>query len=380
MSNAEARRPNTPDNLELFFSRDPNVPGYLAGFPGYPRNFSRDVLLAAIICGDSMLIQSQLHVSAQFQGRKFDPITGEEPGKIHHEYPGVILREPYSTLYNACDTTSLFLIAINELAKDHPAKASIFQSFQKDKVDAAVEYIKRHVKDGIFWESPPEGADQFSLRVTYWKDSVVPNPTADEPAYPVTFALAHFQAALALETAAVLFGHDDLVDVADHMFRTGIAKFITPDHFCVMEDSSASLLQSSSDELHSLRYIPVKYRDLLPLDAIRERAQSLITPIGIACTPEAEAELLGDKYHGYIVWPFEQALIHQACVTYGLDDLARVARRVTAHIHEGQEQIHVKPPFAPDGNSRQLWSVAAKNYFLGLEPVKTLSAPPPPVR
>ena len=42
-------------------------------------------------------------------------MTGEEPGKIHHELPGV-KQDGLWTTYDACDTTALFLLALARLA------------------------------------------------------------------------------------------------------------------------------------------------------------------------------------------------------------------------------------------------------------------------
>ena len=54
--------------------------------------------------------------SARHQGDHADAVTGEEPGKIHHELPGV-KQDDRLTTYDACDTTALFLLALAYLAK-----------------------------------------------------------------------------------------------------------------------------------------------------------------------------------------------------------------------------------------------------------------------
>ncbi len=54
-------------------------------------------------------------MSLKHQGQKYDPITGEEPGKIHHEFPGVMVSPPFLSTYDACDTTALYLIGLEAL-------------------------------------------------------------------------------------------------------------------------------------------------------------------------------------------------------------------------------------------------------------------------
>ena len=56
------------------------------------------------------MVNSGVQAVNHCEGTKVDANTGEEPGKIHHELPGVRLRNMITT-YNACDTTALFLIA-----------------------------------------------------------------------------------------------------------------------------------------------------------------------------------------------------------------------------------------------------------------------------
>jgi glycogen debranching enzyme len=355
---------NVPnERFEPYRSTDPDVPGFYAGLPSYPRNFTRDVLVAGLISQNVALLTSQLRIAATHQADRYDAVTGAEPGKIHHEYPGFLLRAPYLTTYNACDTTALFIIAAGVLKQKSKDVFDEFMREYRDNIDAAARYLLDHLRDGLFWESPPGGAQQYSLRVTYWKDSILPNRSRDEPEYPVAFALVQFQVARAFECAAQILDDQTFAEISDEMFRTGIDTFITSESFCVMQDATTRLVQSSSDELHSLFYIPTRYGALLPIDAIRERAHDLITEVGFACTPAQHGDALSDKYHGYVVWPFEQALISEGCKKFGLDDLADIAARVRPHIASGHEYFEIKPEIRPAGNGQQLWSEAAGQYF-----------------
>lgn len=337
---------------------------YFAGLPGYPRNFSRDTIIAGIIAADHHLLDNQLAMSYLHQGKKYDPLTGEEPGKIHHEYPGVIVHEPYLSTYNACDTTALYLIGLEFLRHLNKRESEVFLQTHLVSIERALEYFQHHIRDSIFWEFPAESARHYSLRVTYWKDSVLPTSYGkEEPGYPVSYALAHFQTARGLLAAAHLLQREDLRELAATMFEKGISTFITNTSFCVMQDAQGKLEQVSSDELHALAYIPIEYAAQLPLQAIRGRAEELITEAGIACTPKVISDTLLDTYHGYVVWIFEQALIHYGAEKFGLHDLAEITTRCVPHIETGHELLTVVPAIGPDGNSHQLWSVAAKIYF-----------------
>jgi hypothetical protein len=352
------------ESFDAYTTNIDGMPCYFAGLPGYPRNFSRDTILAGIIAADHHLLDSQLAMSYAHQGQKFDPITGEEPGKIHHEYPGVVVHAPNISTYNACDTTALYLTGLEFLRHLNKRESNDFLSTHQQSIEQALEYISGHIRDDIFWEYPPADAPHYSLRITYWKDSILPSANGkEEPDYPVSYALAHFQAARGILAAANLLDRDDLRDKADTMFTRGIGKFITQQAFCIEEDQHDRLEQVSSDELHSLAYIPTTYKDLLPLEAIRRRMEVLVTEAGIACTPQAISAQLNDTYHGYVVWVFEQAMIHYGCEKFGMPDIADITKRCTEYIDTGHELLNISPAIVPRGNTHQLWSVAAKIYF-----------------
>lgn len=356
---ATARQP-----FEDYMTEIDGMPCYFAGLPGYPRNFSRDTIIAGIIAADHHMLDNQLAMSYSHQGKAVDPLTGEEPGKIHHEFPGVVVHEPHVSTYNACDTTALYLTGLEFLKHLNKRESLDFLNTHQESIESALQYMLSHIRDDIFWEYPPETARHYSLQITYWKDSILPDINGmEEPAYPVSYALAQFQVARGMLAAANLLHRDDLRQLADAMFTKGIATFIRPEAFCIEQDDQGKLEQSSSDELHALAYIPTDYADMLPIAAIRERAQPLITKAGIACTPEHISRELTDTYHGYVVWVFEQALIHYGASKFGMIDIANVASRCVDYIDTGHELLTIEPAIAPRGNSHQLWSVAAKEYF-----------------
>lgn len=103
---------------------------FMAGLPRFPRVFARDWLISALILQAPDSLQHAVTLCAELQGSRKDGRTGEEPGKIFHEYPGQVLRaadgQERSTLYAASDTTALFLIAVDALAK-----RSVASSFMK---------------------------------------------------------------------------------------------------------------------------------------------------------------------------------------------------------------------------------------------------------
>lgn len=372
----KVRSPKKTDPFSVFKRTLNNgLISYYAGLPKYPRNFSRDTIIAGIIASSSELLISQLEVSAEYQGKHHDPQTGESPGRIHHELPGISIHGRHSryTTYNACDTTPLFLIAIDILKHLDAKLADDFIQRKRPNIESALKYIHGCLdENNMFMEGTPKDADGYALKVTYWKDSILPNVNGrSEPAYPVVYPLAHFIAARSLLGASRILNDKSLKSLSDKMYRAGIKQFIRPDGYIVYRDSIGELIQTSSDELHSLAYIPSEFKDLLPLEAIRNRAKILATPLGFMCTPEQIAKQLNDRYHGDTIWAFEQAMIHYGASKFGLQNEMRTADSIAELIADGQELFGFKLDAQgrmlpmPIGNSHQLWSVAASQYFEG---------------
>jgi len=67
------------------------VGGYVAGLPRFPRIFARDSIKSALLLDNPKMLRAILELCRLFQGTKFDRATGEEPGKVFHELPGVAL-------------------------------------------------------------------------------------------------------------------------------------------------------------------------------------------------------------------------------------------------------------------------------------------------
>src|SRR5206468_12341814 len=138
---------------------------YMAALPGYTSNFPRDGFTYGLLSDDLDSLSSQVRFAADHQGTKADAYTGEEPGKIHHEWPGFPMRGKVTT-YNACDTTAMFLLAISRLAKR--GDMDVLRTYSAN-IMSAIDYIDSHIIDGLFYEDTTQsGTDRFGVKVTYW--------------------------------------------------------------------------------------------------------------------------------------------------------------------------------------------------------------------
>lgn len=331
---------------------------YSAGFPGYERNFSRDSLIYGLIASDKDALIHQVDYSAHKQGKKTDPVTGEEIGKIHHELPaGSVRGRP--TTFNACDTNALFLIAVSTLAKEHTPD---ILSSRQEEIDAAILYIQNHIQDGLFTEDPKLcGAHSFALKVTYWKDSIL-IADHEEPHYPIVYSLVHFQNAYALQAIGKALKRNELIKLGGNMKQTGIKTLWREDHFVTAIDST-EIDNPSSDSLHALLYIEPDELPSTYAELIGNYSKQLETKAGYL---SGITGYVTDDYHTRYVWVFEQALLHAAAKKHSLGDECSITERVIGYMGDGfPELIDSEDAFKPAGNNPQLWSIGARKYFRG---------------
>jgi glycogen debranching enzyme len=351
---------------------------YDAGLPNFPRNFTRDGISSAFLAEDSQMLKEQLAFCARHQGQKIDPYTGEEPGKIFHEYPGFILNE-HSTEFNACDTTALFLIGHN-IYLEHTHDKSLLQE-QQTQFHKAVNYILSHLENHFFIESPAFcESEQFALDVTYWKDSVILDRENGKSIYPVTYTLAHIQNMCALRNAAKLLGSKELEKEAILMheaFQTLFDEELGV--FYLAYDKQGTIQGVSSDSLHALFYLQPDDLSKQQLNRIVEASKALATHAGYLTLSPNDAKRAKSFYHARTIWPFEQAIINIGALKFGLTEVAQISERVFAYLDTEPEILIQEKngrlkkgrdsndyPEAKNTCDPQLWTIAAKKYFSNL--------------
>ena len=337
---------------------DPRL--YQAAEPGYTANFSRDSLTYALLAEDFRALGSQIEFSARHQGRRRDAETGEEPGKIHHELPGVQMRGLWTT-YNACDTTALFVIGLSYL-EDHGDR-DIGRRYRAN-LDRALGYLHAHLDGDVFYEDTRQsGAERFALKVTYWKDSEL-NVGGErrEPTYPVAYALPHFQCKTAFQAAARLTGSRELQAQADAMTRRGFEMFWRGDHLAVAVQGDGMVVDPpSSDSLHALLFLRREEISADDAQAVVDYCEQLATSFGYL--PGLAEVPGGDEYHTRWVWVHEQALLHAAARRHGLARSEEIAERITRSLSQGFPELIDPTSGMPGGNPTQLWSIGAHVYF-----------------
>lgn len=357
-----------------------NLVLYNAGSPRYEHFFTRDSIVSAILLRDPKILRDTLSYCAERQGKESDSYSGEEFGKILHEYPSAVIRG-LATSFNACDATAMFLIG-HELYESWSGDSD-FKNDHEEAILGAIGYIKKHTnEEGAFMEDPSlAGATKFSLKVTYWKDSEIFGRKNGEPKYPVIYTFAHIQNLRGIRAGAKLLKNKDLDSLADKMLNYLKTKLIAKNgSFVIAVDQEGEISAVSSDFLHALSYLNPGDLDEKTLSAIISASSKLETSAGYrGIAPEA-AQYISDPYHTKTVWPFEQAMIHNGVRKhriwaegkgfYSLAEKLSHAEEVSFSVNEWMDGIFpelfvidTKGGIKKGGNEKQLWSVAAKEYF-----------------
>ncbi len=340
---------------------------YNAGLPRFPRNFTRDGIIAALISSEMQVLRDQVAFCALHMGTKTDAESGEEPGKVHHEWPGYPLREKLTT-YNACDATAFFLIGLLQYWR--ATDDDQFVESLREQIINGVHYIFRHINEvGLFEDDPAFcGANHFALKVTYWKDSVIMGREAGEPTFPVTYSLAHAQNLCALRAAASLL-NTGLYDAEILSMSNAVSRLWdhANDTFYAAIDADGPISANTSDALQMLYYLTPNDITQTQIAHIERSAEALETHIGYLAASLDTAAGMQRGYHAATVWPFEQALIHAGADKFGLDRVKRICERVMRTVSLGSpEVVGVNFEEYEISCNPQLWTLAAHVYFNSL--------------
>ena len=145
-----------------------------AGIPWFCAPFGRDALITAYeaLTLNPDFATEALRTLAAFQGKKFDPETEEEPGKIFHELRfGEMARAgeiPHSPYYGSIDATPLFVIVAEALHRF--AGDMAFLRELRPSLEAALGWIDAR-SEGATQLVRYEKQSPHGLQNQGWKDS-----------------------------------------------------------------------------------------------------------------------------------------------------------------------------------------------------------------
>lgn len=364
-----------------------------AGVPSFTGFFGRDALTVG--WQSSMLgvgpLRGALAVAMRTQGRRVDPWTEEQPGRMVHEMRrgplSMLGVRPHRAYYGTETTGSMFLLGLSELW--HWTGDDELLRTHRDAAMRAIDWAEDFGdpdRDGFleYGQTSPDG-----LKNQGWKDSdeairypdgrIVENPisTVEEQAF-------HYMALLRM--AEILVALDEPVERADALLRRATelreawqAAFWMPDegfYALALDPSEQPVGTITSNVGHALG-VGIVPRELAPVVADRLMADDLFSGWGIRTLSSDHPSYNPFAYHLGAVWPVENSTIALGFKRYGLDDhldqLMEGMFSAIAHCRDlrlpealtGHDRRILPTPLPyPDSKSPQAWSASATIQFL----------------
>jgi glycogen debranching enzyme len=349
--------------------------------PTYFRFFARDSFYTSFLLNDKKYLKNLLEFCILTQGKKKDPLTGEGPGKIIHEYPEVWIGKR-STKYNASDTAALFLIGFRKYYELTKNKSFLRKNTQN--ITAALNYIIRHMRKGVFWDNPNAvHANKYALRATYWRDGGLVGRKNYRLAFPSSYLLLQAQLVDAFRSAAKIskpaklpYSPEELNKKAEKSLATIFKDFWNKKSNLpiVAKDKKGPLKGIYSDMIHMLYYL--NKTDVPPkkLKKLYQISKKLESPFGyLSYIPPKNTKKKSSWLWYDVVWPWEQAYIALAGKKFNNSRLIKNSKKVFIALNEIDtpfiEYFYIKkknkkPIPYPSGCHLQLWSVAAVKRLL----------------
>jgi glycogen debranching enzyme len=394
LARALARSRADLGSLRIFDSQHGDRPPCAAaGAPWFMTVFGRDSLLTSMMALplDQSLALGTLQVLADLQGRRVDPLTEEEPGKIIHELrhgvegthaPGA---SPGAAYFGSADSTPLFVMVLGELRRWGLADQAVKKLLPH--ADRALEWVES------FGDCDGDGFVEYRRKTDRglinqgWKDSFDGINFADGSLARPPVALAEIQAYV----------------YAAYLARAHIAREFGD---AETEQRSAGRAAALREAFNDAFWLPDKGwyavgldRDKKPIDALASNmgqclftgivdpdkaarvAEHLMSPHmytgwGIRTLASSMGAYNPMSYHNGSVWPHDNALIAAGLMRYGF---VEAAQRVAVGLLDAAETFggrlpelfcgfdrseYSQPVPYPTSCSPQAWAAAAPVHLL----------------
>jgi glycogen debranching enzyme len=401
------------DLASLRIDADEVADGYAiaAGIPWFLALFGRDSLITSFqtLLHDPSLARGTLRTLAARQGRKLNPISGEEPGKILHEdrngpISGADRIIPEFPYYGSIDSTPLFLITLSEYVRC-TGDFDLFLAL-RDNAELAARWLVGQIDrnpDGLI-AYQREG--EIGLANQGWKDSWDSMCFRDGRLAEGAIALVEVQG----------YGIDALHRTADLFDRIGDAalgrqlrrralrlravlasrfRLVDRPFFAEALDGKGSRVDALTSNPGHLLWSRVLSDADAKLVGQTLLSEDLFSGFGIRSMGAGESAYNPLSYHNGSIWPHDCSLILAGLAQYGLrDEAASLAAgmlsavshfpdRRLPELFAGYSSDYGVPVDYPTSNRPQAWASGAiillVRALLGIEidaPAKRLATRP----
>ena len=302
-----------------------NKHGYVqAGAPGFMGLFGRDSLITSwqLLDYNPMIARNTLIELARLQGERVDRKTGEQPGKILHEYypedstdkswfqkykSKIEWLEIDKPVYFSIDSTLLFIIVYNMyVEKTHDVS---LQKKLKKNIERASDWISKYgsyEKDyhhfiGYEWDSKQPGLHNQS-----WKDS--DEYSIKDPVFPVEVQ-GYAYASMSNKMPKEMFKKDFFSE-----FYMKEEKY-----FAFALDGDLKQVKEITSNPGHLLFTGILDEGSRLLVKEKLFSKELWTPYGIRTLSTESENFDPCSYHSGSVWPWDNWVIAQGLKKYGYD-------------------------------------------------------------
>lgn len=377
--------------LRIFDPAHPKRAVVAAGAPWFMALFGRDSLLSSWMALplDPGLALGTVQALAELQGRREDPFTEEQPGRILHErrYGRWLDAEggDAGVYYGSIDSTPLFVMLVGELRRWGVAAPEV--DALMPAVDRALHWITDFGdRDGDAFVEYQRFTDR-GIRNQGWKDSYDGVTFADgriaEPpialcevqgyTYAAYLARAHFARETGDEATA-----QQWISRAEALKRAFNEQFWLPDRewFAVGLDRDKKPIDALASNMGHCLWTGIVDEDKAPAVAAALTGPELFSGWGVRTLGTTMGAYNPMGYHNGSVWPHDNAIVVAGLMRYGFTaEATRVAEAVfDAAPHFGGRLPELfcgfsrhefpRPVPYPTSCSPQAWAAAAPILLL----------------
>ncbi|TLM87142.1 glycogen debranching N-terminal domain-containing protein [Pseudarthrobacter sp. NamE5] len=365
-------------SLRIFDPHHPERAAVAAGAPWFMALFGRDSILASYmsLMVDPNLAAGTLQTLAGLQGRKVDPDSEEEPGRIPHEVRlGVTagLSLGGTAYYGTADATPLFAALLGELSR-WGLSEDIIESLLPH-VDRALEWIDHYGDrdgDGFVEYLRP---NDHGLINQGWKDSWDGINFADGTMAEAPIALCEVQAYVysAYVGRSLLARWSGDVALEQHWAQRAAdlkaafnEKFWLPEkgYFAVALDKDKRPVDGLTSNIGHCLWLGIVDEDKAASVVEHLMSPQMFTGWGIRTLASDMGAYNPVSYHNGSVWPHDTALVATGLMRYGF---VEEAGRVASGIFEAAEHF--------DGRLPELFCGFDRGEFPGPVPYPTACSP-----
>ena len=319
--------------------------GYLhAGYPKFDEIFGRDSIIAALqlLRSDPQIARSTLIALAELQGTKVDTITGEEPGKILHEFSEVENQDletlkgttgwwkskvPY---YFSVDSTPLFISALGEyyeFTKDEALLCELWPNL----VAAAKWMLDYGIRDDLLRYDKPANGE--GLQSQSWKDGI--GNIMDDVMGPVAVVEVQGYAYHALQAFARLaaYGNENAIAeqalaVSQNLKKKFDSEFWSEKdqfYYLAIDGNGRKIMKAASNPGHLL-FTGIIDESHAKAVVKRLMQSDMLTPYGIRTHSSLDEDFDEYAYQRGSIWPHDNWMIAMGMRAMGFSKEYQIIR------------------------------------------------------